>query len=313
MKQFPVILVFYFTGCVLFAQTKKDTLIHNGLEREYYVHLPQSYDSLQTYALVLALHGGGGKANKFNKSTKGRFNDLSNTQNFIVVYPQGIGKSWNDHPKRNPYGKARQQNIDDVGFIDKMIKKLESGYSIDSSRIFACGISNGGLMAATLAVKLPDKIKAIAMVSSNFSQVFIDDILQDSLAVKPFSILVIHGTKDPIFPYSEGDITAFKKKRGRVIGVDKTIDYMCKTNGNSTQPVITRLPDINPFDTCTETQFDYPNTLDPNIKIRLIKINGGGHTWAGGNQYFPKRIIGVVCKDFNAADKIWEFFREITP
>jgi len=269
--------------------------------------LPDNYSENKTYPLVIALHGGNGKAKKFNKSTKGRFNKLSNEEEFIVVYPQGIDKSWNDNNKRNPYGEARTQNIDDVGFIAKMISTLESKYSIDSANIFACGISNGGLMSATLATKLPNKIKAIGMVSSNFSKVHYEEMQAET--PQSFSIIIIQGTQDPIFPYTEGEISFFKQRRGKIIGAEKSITYMINLNGNSSKGIETKLKNTAPFDGCKSTHIIYPNTEHPNLKVELIKIVGGGHTWPGGHQYLPKKIIGNVTRDFNAADKLWEFFK----
>jgi len=284
-----------------------ETLIYNGRERKYLIHLPITYDESISYPLVIALHGGNGKAKKFNKSTRYRFNQLSDTEGFIIVYPQGVDKSWNDNKNRNDYGEARNKNIDDVGFIETLIEKLEATYTIDSSNIFACGISNGGLMSATLATKLPNKIKAIGMVSSNFSKAHLEEMRAEP--PKPFSIIIIQGTEDPIFPYSEGEISFFKQRRGKIIGAEKSISFMIALNKSNEEGIITNLPNLAPFDNCISTKTIYSNGKNPNLKIALIKINGGGHTWPGGHQYLPKKIIGLVTKDFNAADKLWEFFK----
>jgi polyhydroxybutyrate depolymerase len=288
------------------SQIKK-SVFHDKHLRTWLTHLPENYQESKSYPLVIALHGGNGKAKKFNKSTKGRFNKLSNKEEFIVVYPQGIDKSWNDNSKRNLYGEARTQNIDDVGFIAKMISTLESKYSIDSAHIFACGISNGGLMSATLATKLPNKIKAIGMVSSNFSKVHYEEMQAET--PQPFSIIIIQGTQDPIFPYTEGEISFFKQRRGHIIGAEKSIAFMNKLNGNSSEGIETELENYAPFDGCKSTHIVYPNDINPNLKVELIKIVGGGHTWPGGHQYLPKKIIGAVTRDFNAADKLWKFFK----
>ena len=186
------------------TELEKETMFHNGRERTFLVHLPKDYAPSETYPLIIALHGGNGKAKRFNRSTNNRFNDLADEENFIVVYPQGIDRSWNDHKDRNSFGKARRENVDDVGFISKMIDLLIIKYQVDPQQVFVCGISNGGLMSATLAAKLPDKIKAIGMVSSNFSKVYLEEMKDKPPA--PFPIIIIHGTEDPIFPYEEGFI-----------------------------------------------------------------------------------------------------------
>jgi polyhydroxybutyrate depolymerase len=277
---------------------------HEGRERAYIVHLPENYSEEKNHPLVIALHGGGGKAKHFNRSTRSRFNQLADEENFILVYPQGVNKSWNDNSKRDTLGYARRWKVDDVGFIRKMIQKLENDYAIDSENIFACGISNGGLMSLTLAVELPEKIKAIGMVASNFSEEQSKEMNRES----QFSMIMIHGDKDPIFPYQEAEIIVFKKSRGKVLGVKKSIELLCEINGNTPNGVGQELPNTHTKDGCTVMQIIYPNPNNPNLKIELIRVKGGGHTWPGGTQYLPKKLIGRVSRDFNACDALWEFF-----
>jgi polyhydroxybutyrate depolymerase len=304
-------LVFIYASFIILSsfssETFKDkeyTLTHDGLVRSYLVHPPQNYDPQKTYPLVIALHGGGGNAKSFNRSTRGRFNDLADEENFILVYPQGFKKSWNDNNIRDTIGKARKLNIDDVGFIKKMIEKLETDFSVDSENIFACGISNGGLMSLTLAAELPEKIKTIGMVASNFSRAQVDEMQ----SVQPFSMIMIHGTDDPIFPYEEGVIKVFKQRRGEVIGVVKSVDFMLDLNGNFTPGIIRPLPNVSQRDGCTATHIVYPNPTNPNLKVEVISVIGGGHTWPGGTQYLSKRLIGRTSRDFNACDTLWDFF-----
>ncbi|MEM7185308.1 MAG: alpha/beta hydrolase-fold protein [Bacteroidota bacterium] len=292
------------------AQRDKDqsfSLEHGGRERTFFLHLPADYSPNSTYPLVIALHGGGGKAKLFNRSTRRRFNELADIEKFIVVYPQGVKKSWNDNSKRDTLGYARRWKVDDVGFIRKMIDQLEAEYSIDPSHIFACGISNGGLMSLTLAVELPEKIKAIGMVASNFSEA--QSMEMD--ASSKFSMIMIHGDQDRIFPYEEGEIKVFRKTRGKVLGVQKSIELLCEINGNNPNGVGRELPDPSANDGCTAEQIVYPNTNDPSLKIELIRVKGGGHTWPGGTQYLPKSMVGRVSRDFNACDALWTFFESL--
>jgi polyhydroxybutyrate depolymerase len=135
-----ILLVYLISPEIIASEIIKDTkhhLEHDGYKRTYFVHLPANYNPDKQYPLVFGLHGGGGKAKTFNRSTNYRLNELADEKGFIVVYPQGVKKSWNDNPDREPYGAARKLNIDDVGFFRKMINKLESDYSIDSHYIFS--------------------------------------------------------------------------------------------------------------------------------------------------------------------------------
>ncbi len=309
---YPVLLIALLFGSLfsseLYAEDGKDEtyyIQHEDRERSYIVHLPKNYTSEKSHPLVIAMHGGGGKAKHFNRSTRSRFNELADEENFILVYPQGVNKSWNDNSKRDTLGYARRFNVDDVGFLRKMIEKLENDFAVDSENIFACGISNGGLMSLTLAVKLPERIKAIGMVASNFSEEQANEMTSDSR----FSMIMIHGDGDFLFPYEEGEIKVFRKSRGKVLGVRKSIELLCEINGNNPNGIGRELPNFSDKDGCTAEQIVYPNPDSPGLKIELIRVKGGGHTWPGGTQYLPKKMIGRVSRDFNACDALWEFFK----
>ena len=304
MNRFVTILMLFvfLTG----SAQKKESLYHGDIKRSWLIHLPADYNEANDYPLVIALHGGGGSAKQLERSTNKRFNELANTENFIVVYPQGIKKSWNDNPNRDINGYARKENIDDVGFISKMIDDLEQRYHIDSDAIFACGISNGGLMSQTLALELPDKIKAISMVASNFGRNQIDEIE----AAQPFAIQFIHGVDDPLFPYEEGVIGVFNKPRGKVLGIEKSVDFMINLNGNIETPVIESIENSDSSDGCHSEILRYTNELRPSLKIELIKVYNGGHTWPGSKDIkLLRRFVGKTTQDFNACDAIWNFFK----
>ena len=159
-KSIVFILFFFLCFKSSFSQIKNEQLLHDNYLRTWLTYLPKNYSEAKTYPLIIALHGGGGTAKQLLSSTKKRFNTLADKEGFIVVYPQGVKKSWNDNNKRDQNGFARKKNINDVGFISEMIATLKSNYSINDSAIFACGISNGGLMSQTLAMELPHKIKS---------------------------------------------------------------------------------------------------------------------------------------------------------
>ena len=307
MRKYFLLLLFCFGLSSGFSQIKYEEILYDGYTRTWLTYLPKNYSENKTYPLVIALHGGGGTAKQLMNSTKKRFNKLADTEDFIVIYPQGVKKSWNDNSKRDQNGFARKENIDDIGFINKMIEKIQSNYNINGNAVFACGISNGGLMSQTLAMELPNKIKAVGMVASNFGE----DQISGSKNVLPFSILFIHGTNDPIIPYNKGEIEVFNKKRGKVLGIKRSINYMCNLNGNILKPIVTKLENASIKDNCTSEHLVYPNPENPSLKVELIKIKNGGHSWPGAKKKkrLLKKITGTTTQDFNACDKLREFFK----
>ena len=128
-------------------------------------------------------------------------------------------------------------------------------------------------MSQTLAMELPNKIKAIGVVASNFGADEVNKIKD----VQPFSILFIHGTNDPIFPYEKGVIEAFNTKRGRVLGIEQSIDFMCKLNGNNKEVITIPIENTNVHDDCISERTIYPNPENPSLKVEHIKVKSGGH------------------------------------
>ncbi|MFC1825153.1 alpha/beta hydrolase family esterase [Thermodesulfobacteriota bacterium] len=290
------------------SEIMKKTIEHDGRSREYYMHVPSSYHGMGV-PLVLVFHGGGGTAERFARYTG--FNEISEENGFIVVYPQGINSHWNDGRKSE---KFRQQNleVDDVAFIMELIKRLKKEYFIDDKRIFATGMSNGGFICQRLAIEKSHHFAAVASVTAQVSEPLV-------ATFKPrekISVLIMNGTDDPLVPYGGGEIvlnfpflakSQRQSKRGRVISTDKTIQLWIEHNRISSPPVIEQLPDVDKNDGSTVERSEWSDRRE-HVSVVLYKIIGGGHTYPGGFQYLPKRLIGTTCRDMDASEVIWKFF-----
>ncbi|MEM6798191.1 MAG: hypothetical protein AAF589_01630 [Planctomycetota bacterium] len=73
------------------AQTTTGTLPHEGLDREYLLHLPAVWDGATPLPLLIGLHGGGGNAASFANSNG--FIDLADDDGFIAVLPESVAGS----------------------------------------------------------------------------------------------------------------------------------------------------------------------------------------------------------------------------
>ncbi len=304
-----ILATIVFSGCIERRDdpyTEVRYIIHNGIERSYRIHIPPSFEKNGEGALVFVLHGGGGTAEGMeNYLTKGGFNKLSNENGFIVVYPDGFEKHWNDG-RKNVSWSENNEKIDDVDFFSTLIDQLTEEFNLDSNKVFFTGISNGGQMSYRVACELTDKIAGIAPVVSSLSE----DLLEICSPAEPISVFIIAGTDDPLVPYEGGEITLFNKKYGKVISIPDTVQYRVTNNQISTEPDISYLPDNDPNDGCIVRCEKYTGGLDSS-KVIFYSIEGGGHTWPNGPQYFSKSIIGKVCKDFDANIVIWDFFKDI--
>ena len=157
-----LIIIFFCLCSITIAQeTLKESIVHDDLVRDYIVHIPSSYDNKVPIPLVLCFHGYGGTASGISYSN---FNDVSDTANFIVVYPQGTLLKRKSH--WNVGGWTLDSKIDDVGFISSLLDSLSERYNINQSRIYSTGMSNGGYMSFLLACQLSDRIAAIASVTT---------------------------------------------------------------------------------------------------------------------------------------------------
>ena len=192
---------------------QRRSIIINGIKREYIIYKPSSLLPGVKYPVVLDFHGGGGNAESTEKVFG--FDNIASIKKFMVVYPEGINKGWNDGRKD---GK-QQHTADDVGFISQLTEKLTKEENADPARIYAAGISNGAFFSIYLAEKLPGKFKAIAAVCGNILE---DN--KDSFALhKAVSLLLINGTGDPIVKYEGGPILSERAERGRSTSTDFTI------------------------------------------------------------------------------------------
>lgn len=275
-------------------------LIIDGVEREYILHLPKNYGT-EKLPLVMVFHGGGGTAEQVKDHTK--FSKLADNENFIVVYPNAIDKNWND----GRIGDKLPMDRDDVKFISTLLDTLTANYNINTKRIFSTGISNGGFFSFYLALKLSNRLLAIAPVTAN-----IPENLKDSWKTdKPISVLLINGTKDPLVKFNGGPVGFKDDETGRGVSLSTswTVKILAGNNSCQTSTKIEEIEDKEDDD-CRAEKETYYKCAD-GTKIVLVTIKGGGHTWPGASQYLPKILVGNVCKDFKATEMIWEFFKSL--
>jgi polyhydroxybutyrate depolymerase len=166
------------------------TVTFQGYARSYDLHVPPQYDGKTLLPLVIALHPFGNDAASFAKATG--FNQKADAEGFFVVYPQGLENSWNAGSCCRP---SSQQIYDDAGFIKMLLAKLKSDLTVNNSRVYVAGESNGGMMAYRLACDYPEDFAAIAAVSAT-------SVVTQCNASGPVSVLAVHGTADTVIPYN---------------------------------------------------------------------------------------------------------------
>jgi polyhydroxybutyrate depolymerase len=267
----------------------------HGLSRSYLIHVPTSYKKDKAVPLVLVFHGGGGDADGMVRYS--HFDALADREGFIAIYPDGTLKQWND-------GRLMAPKSDDVGFVRAIIDEVEKTYKIDRKRIYATGMSNGAMMSQRLACEMSGTLAAVAPVAGTMP----DDFAPRCSPTEPISVLMIHGTDDPLVPYNGGSITLGQRAiGGKVWSAADTIKYWAKSDKCGEKPTTSMLPDAAPQDG-TRISHDVYSGCAADTEVALLTVNGGGHTWPSGIQYLPERFIGKTSKDIDATETIWDFF-----
>ena len=278
------LIIFFFClfSITIAQETIKESIVHDDLVRDYIVHVPSSYDNKVSVPLVLCFHGYGGTASGISYTN---FNDVSDTANFIVVYPQGTLLKRKSH--WNVGGWTLDSKIDDVGFISSLLDSLSDRYNINQSRIYSTGMSNGGYMSFLLACQLSDRIAAIASVTGSMTP----QTYNLCNPQRPIPVLQIHGTNDQKVPY--------KGNRKWSLSINKVLEYWINHNNCDITPVEMSFPDINNSNESNVHRLSWLNGDNSVITDHII-VNGAGHDWFG--------VWGNM--DINSTAEIWKFFSQ---
>ncbi|MEX2541318.1 MAG: PHB depolymerase family esterase [Trueperaceae bacterium] len=277
------------------AQAEDRDLILGGTVRTYRLFVPESLAPGEPPPLLLALHGRGGTGGSMADLTG--FDELARRQGVIVAYPDGLGREWN-----YLVGVGGNQGVDDVLFLEELVRDVDRLHRIDASRVFVAGFSNGGFMAQRLACQAGSPISAFGVVAAAGFGGMPGLCGQPA----PISMLLIHGTADTVVPWGGG--TAVVEGREVLLSASAadTFAFWADSTGCSGGASRSDLPQTgrSPGTSVVKLRAD---SCREGHRVVLYAVLNGGHNWPGSSR---AAVAGPVNRDIDATELIWQFFRE---
>lgn len=277
-------------------------------KRKYILYVPTSYTPKRITPLVLFFHGGGGWMEQ--AASDYEFEEKAEQAGFIVAFPNGSSglpgqrfATWN---AGTCCGYARDMNINDVAFTRAVIADIKRRVNIDDRRIYATGMSNGGIMSHRLACEAADLFTAVAAVAGT------DGMGENCHPSRPISVMHIHALDDDhvLFNGGAGPGTGDYDKVTDFTSVPETIRLWVERDKLNPNPkrILTVPGAYADLYTATSTLSGATlNNQKNNVQVELVVTETGGHSWPGapdspGRGKYPTHAV-------NANDLIWDFFK----
>jgi len=260
-----------------------------GIEREYIYYYPSS--APPQCPLVFVCHGYTGTAQGIMDYSG--FNQLADEFGFAVCYPQGTIDSYNNTFFNVGYDFQNNETVDDVAYLLNLTTYFQTVNSIDPTKVFCTGMSNGGDLCYLLACQASETFRAVAPISGMIMQ----DIMDDCSPETEVSILEIHGTEDDV-TYYDGDPNNVDGW-GAYPSIPETMSFFNNLFG--LQLLSNEdFPNTNTNDGSTVSSEKY-GASSSCTEVWLYMVSGGGHDWPGayGNM------------DIDASREAWMFFEQL--
>lgn len=276
-------------------------LEHGGRDRRYHLHVPPHEKNIVGLPLLVVLHGGGGNGEQARDATG--LAEAGVRAGFVVAFPDGTGPLRTKLLTWNSGGLpvyAQEHDIDDVGFLRLVVADIQKHVAIDTTRVFAAGHSNGGMMCHRLAREAPDVFTGIAVVEGAMNHTVANSSL-------PIAVLIVHGTADEHVRYEGGRPKAAVGRSGERVdaSVQDAIDYYVERNGLIGHAARQEDGKVR-IDTYASGRGGKSA-----MPLRVITLEGGGHAWPGSPG--KTRLLADTPFPYDASAAIVAFFRELVP
>ena len=285
-------------------------LTHQNLRRNYLVHVPPQAAQGRALPVVLSFHGGGSNAEVMRAYT--RMDRAADRDGYIAVYPNGssgIGGRFLTWNAGSCCGPAAALQIDDVGFALAVLDDLAGRAAIDSTRVYATGLSNGSMMAYRLAAEASERIAAVAGVAGAMS-------LARFTPKAPMPVMHIHSTQDHIARYDGGfgPPATIADTRMFHTAVEQMLLKWIEHDSCPLKPAIVEAISGKPG-TPDEGHSAIRRVYRPcraGVEVVLWQLSAVGHVWPGGVRDYNPQLLGTGTAVIDANAEIWRFFSRFT-
>ncbi|HFD86756.1 MAG TPA: hypothetical protein ENJ35_03660 [Gammaproteobacteria bacterium] len=278
-------------------QTQALQIHHDGLDRKYQLMIPDDPDG----TLLIGLHGATQRGSIMARTTS--FHELPDASHFTLAYPDAWEGTWRD-------GRAEDDDVDDVGFIEKLIVQLVDYRNIDRGRIVLVGASNGGFLSQRLICELPGQFRAVATVIATmglavFQRSYIDEIP---------SLFLVAGTADPIIPYNGGETpgSLMNNENAPIIGFEDLVEHWKNLGSfDRCEHYRRQVPALDSGELLIDTE-SCSSSSHSHRMMRAITVEGGGHQWYGRRvSQETLRHFGASTTEFQLSAEIIRFFGKV--
>lgn len=274
----------------------------DGRQRGFLLHIPAKYRRDTPLPLVVVVHGAFSTGRQTEKETG--FSDLADNEQFLVAYPEGVGlfgllQHWN---AGFCCGRAADEQLDDVGFLSRVIAAVRRNLAVDPERIYMAGMSNGGMLTYRYAAERSGELAAAAVVSAAIGG-SIDNGKEPWRLPRPESVvpmIVYHGMDDDNIPVM-GGISPRKKGKRSYQPFSEAIEFWKRANGCGSDGVETVFRDGS------EKHLRWELCRDGSA-VESVLLTGWGHQWPA--PWFTNRLqSGHPLRGLDATKQIWRFFK----
>lgn len=202
------------------AANNPDAAVDLNDGRDSQLFLPSGYSPDSPVPLLINLHGYSGTGASHSSYTF--MQDAANKAGMAYIAPNGT----KDNLENNFWNAGSAccnfnvKQVDDIAYLNLLIEKARSSASIDSTKIYLFGHSNGAFMSYAYLCSGTTKVAAVAGLAGAME---LDPKLCNA---QPSRVLHIHGQLDETILYEGGALFG-----NRYTSAEETVNQWSQING----------------------------------------------------------------------------------